>query len=114
MQDINWLYICFYKDLGQKDFGHVTCPTCGMVYTKAQPDDEAEHIRHHKRFVSGLRFSVSTVKQPDQFSITLPLGSPHFWTAKRNYSTPYRILIFQTGVAKTKTLQKLRPKACLS
>lgn len=46
-----------YLDLGQKDFGHVTCPTCGMVYTKAQPDDEAAHIRHHKSFVSGLRFA---------------------------------------------------------
>ncbi|XP_078361975.1 uncharacterized protein LOC144646304 isoform X2 [Oculina patagonica] len=45
-----------YLDLGQKDFGHVTCPTCGMVYTRAQPDDEAAHIRHHKSFVSGLRF----------------------------------------------------------
>ncbi|XP_068747981.1 N-acetyltransferase ESCO1-like isoform X2 [Montipora capricornis] len=46
-----------YLDLGQKDFGHVTCPTCGMVYTKAQPEDEAAHIRHHKSFVSGLRFT---------------------------------------------------------
>lgn len=46
-----------YLDLGQKDFGHVTCPTCGMVYTRAQPDDEAAHIRHHKSFVSGLRFT---------------------------------------------------------
>lgn len=85
MQNINWLYICFYKDLGQKDFGHVTCPTCGMVYTKAQPDDEAEHIRHHKRFVSGLRFTVSTVQQLDQFSITLLLKVLIFGLL-RNYS----------------------------
>ena len=113
MQNINWLYICFYKDLGQKDFGHVTCPTCGMVYTKAQPDDEAEHIRHHKRFVSGLRFTVSNVQQLDQFSITLLLKVLIF-RLLRNYSTHCRILISQTGVAKTKTLQKLRPKACLS
>lgn len=46
-----------YLDLGQKDFGHVTCPTCGMVYTRAQPDDEAAHIRHHKSFVNGLKFT---------------------------------------------------------
>ena len=32
-----------------------------MVYTRAQPDDEAEHIRHHKSFVSGLRFTVSSM-----------------------------------------------------
>ena len=102
MQYINWLYICFYKDLGQKDFGHVTCPTCGMVYTKAQPDDEAEHIRHHKRFVSGLRFTVSTVQQPDQFSITLLL------------KVVILIGLLRDRCCETKTLQKLRPKACLS
>lgn len=83
MQNINWLYICFYKDLGQKDFGHVTCPTCGMVYTKAQPDDEAEHIRHHKRFVSGLRFTVSTVQQLDKIFHNSTLESPHFWTVEK-------------------------------
>ena len=37
----------------------MTCTTCGMVYTKAQPDDEGQHLKFHKRFVSGLRFPVS-------------------------------------------------------
>ncbi|KAK3727808.1 hypothetical protein QZH41_008230 [Actinostola sp. cb2023] len=46
-----------YLDLGQRNFGHVTCTRCGMVYTHAQPDDEIDHIRHHKKFVNGLRFN---------------------------------------------------------
>ncbi|EDO47526.1 predicted protein, partial [Nematostella vectensis] len=44
-------------DLGQRNFGHITCATCGMVYMSAQPDDEADHIRHHKKFVNGLKFN---------------------------------------------------------
>ena len=55
-------FCCCCQDLGQKDFGHVTCPTCGMVYTRAQPDDEAAHIRHHKSFVNGLKFTVSYIQ----------------------------------------------------
>ncbi|XP_028412296.1 N-acetyltransferase ESCO2-like [Dendronephthya gigantea] len=45
-----------FLDLGQKNFGHVTCPTCNMVYTIAQPEDEAYHVKFHHKIVSGLRF----------------------------------------------------------
>lgn len=48
----------FSQDLGQKDFGHVTCSTCNMVYTRAQPEDEADHLKFHRKFVTGLRFLV--------------------------------------------------------
>ncbi|CAB4030578.1 Hypothetical predicted protein, partial [Paramuricea clavata] len=45
-----------FLDLGQKNFGHITCPTCNMVYTSAQPEDEAYHVKFHHTVVSGLRF----------------------------------------------------------
>ncbi len=43
-----------YLDFGQKSFGQrLTCATCGMVYTKGEPKDEAAHKKHHERAVSG-------------------------------------------------------------
>ena len=45
-----------FLDLGQKNFGHITCPTCNMVYTSAQPEDEAYHIKFHHKVISALRF----------------------------------------------------------
>ena len=48
-----------YQDLGQKTFGHVTCEVCGMVYTFGQPDDQVEHFKFHKKFISGVKFVVS-------------------------------------------------------
>ena len=39
----------------------MSCPTCGMVYTKGQPEDNMEHIQFHKKFVSGISFPVSVL-----------------------------------------------------
>ena len=47
------------QDLGQKDFSHVTCSVCGMVYTSGQPTDQAEHLHFHKSYLSGVNFPVS-------------------------------------------------------
>ena len=47
------------QDLGQKNFGHVTCKVCGMVYTSGQPADQAEHLHFHKNYLSGINFPVS-------------------------------------------------------
>ena len=41
------------------DFGHVTCDTCGMVYTKSQEEDEEQHAKYHQHIVRKLRFNVS-------------------------------------------------------
>ncbi|XP_072170257.1 uncharacterized protein [Diadema setosum] len=43
-------------DLGQKRFGAVTCSTCGTVYTAAHPEDEADHARFHKKYLSSIKF----------------------------------------------------------
>ncbi|XP_078069823.1 N-acetyltransferase ESCO2-like isoform X2 [Mustelus asterias] len=43
-------------DAGQKHFGAVMCKSCGMIYTAANPEDEAQHIQHHQRFLEGLRY----------------------------------------------------------
>ncbi|XP_030346495.1 N-acetyltransferase ESCO2 [Strigops habroptila] len=43
-------------DAGQKHFGAVVCKSCGMIYTAASPEDEAQHIQHHERFLEGLRY----------------------------------------------------------
>ncbi|NXK48412.1 ESCO2 acetyltransferase, partial [Chauna torquata] len=43
-------------DAGQKHFGAVVCKSCGMIYTAGSPEDEAQHIQHHERFLEGLRY----------------------------------------------------------
>ncbi|NXL93011.1 ESCO2 acetyltransferase, partial [Alectura lathami] len=43
-------------DAGQKHFGTVVCKSCGMIYTAASPEDEAQHLQHHERFLEGLRY----------------------------------------------------------
>ncbi|KAM4680796.1 N-acetyltransferase ESCO2 isoform 2-T4 [Amazona ochrocephala] len=43
-------------DAGQKHFGAIVCKSCGMIYTAASPEDEAQHIQHHERFLEGLRY----------------------------------------------------------
>ncbi|NXV23109.1 ESCO2 acetyltransferase, partial [Cepphus grylle] len=43
-------------DAGQKHFGAVFCKSCGMIYTAASPEDEAQHIQHHERFLEALRY----------------------------------------------------------
>ena len=47
-----------FQDVGQKDFGHVKCDTCGMVYTKSQEEDEEQHAKYHQKIVQKLRFNV--------------------------------------------------------
>ncbi|XP_041043826.1 N-acetyltransferase ESCO2 [Carcharodon carcharias] len=43
-------------DAGQKHFGAVICKSCGMIYTAASPEDEAQHVQYHQRFLEGLRY----------------------------------------------------------
>ncbi|XP_042658965.1 N-acetyltransferase ESCO2 isoform X2 [Tyto alba] len=43
-------------DAGQKHFGAVVCKSCGMIYTAASPEDEAQHIQHHEQFLEALRY----------------------------------------------------------
>lgn len=45
-----------YLDVGQKQIGHVTCPVCHMVYTYAEPKDQLEHCRFHKKLTSTIQF----------------------------------------------------------
>ncbi|XP_039238797.1 N-acetyltransferase ESCO2-like, partial [Pipra filicauda] len=43
-------------DAGQKHFGAIVCKSCGMIYSAASPEDEAQHIQHHERLLEGLRY----------------------------------------------------------
>uniref|UniRef100_A0A663E9K6 Establishment of sister chromatid cohesion N-acetyltransferase 2 n=2 Tax=Aquila chrysaetos chrysaetos TaxID=223781 RepID=A0A663E9K6_AQUCH len=43
-------------DAGQKHFGAIVCKSCSMIYTAGSPEDEAQHIQHHERFLEGLRY----------------------------------------------------------
>ncbi|KAH6923295.1 hypothetical protein HPB50_026712 [Hyalomma asiaticum] len=43
-------------DAGQKKFGHTMCPTCGMVYTIGDADDEKLHVKHHRTFLAVMKF----------------------------------------------------------
>lgn len=42
-----------YLDLGQtKNFGHATCPVCGLLYTMGEPEDERTHKQFHRKFLA--------------------------------------------------------------
>ncbi|KAL4235954.1 Establishment of cohesion 1 [Mactra antiquata] len=43
-------------DAGQKQFGATSCDTCGMIYTLSDPEDVAEHTRHHQSLLNVLKF----------------------------------------------------------
>uniref|UniRef100_A0AAV1ULK2 N-acetyltransferase domain-containing protein n=1 Tax=Peronospora matthiolae TaxID=2874970 RepID=A0AAV1ULK2_9STRA len=47
-----------YIDVGQRSFGkHVVCPTCELLYTVGEEEDEKEHRKFCKRSKRGLTFS---------------------------------------------------------
>ncbi|GMF20930.1 unnamed protein product [Phytophthora lilii] len=47
-----------YIDVGQRSFGkHVTCETCGLLYTVGEEEDEKEHQKFCKRIKRGVAFS---------------------------------------------------------
>ena len=81
------------QDFGQKTLGHVTCKVCGMVYTFGQPDDQSEHFKFHRKFLSGVKFPVSLSEDVDsQLFVSYILGliicirvmpRPHPLTRKR-------------------------------
>nr|XP_056709391.1 N-acetyltransferase ESCO2 [Euleptes europaea] len=43
-------------DAGQKHFGATVCKACGMVYSAANPEDEAQHVQYHQRFLEGIKY----------------------------------------------------------
>ncbi|XP_008119559.2 N-acetyltransferase ESCO2 isoform X1 [Anolis carolinensis] len=43
-------------DAGQKHFGATVCKSCGMVYSAANPEDEAHHIQYHQRLLEGIKY----------------------------------------------------------
>ncbi|CAH2245511.1 N-acetyltransferase ESCO2 [Pelobates cultripes] len=43
-------------DAGQKHFGPVACSTCGMIYSAASLEDEAQHVQYHRRLMEGIRY----------------------------------------------------------
>lgn len=44
-------------DAGQKHFGTTVCKSCGMIYTASNPEDELQHVRHHHRFLEGIKYT---------------------------------------------------------
>ncbi|XP_067835842.1 N-acetyltransferase ESCO1-like [Heptranchias perlo] len=43
-------------DAGQKRIGAISCTTCGMLYAASIPEDEAQHLQFHKRFISAVKY----------------------------------------------------------
>ncbi|XP_069777812.1 N-acetyltransferase ESCO1-like isoform X2 [Narcine bancroftii] len=43
-------------DSGQKRIGAVSCTTCGMLYAASVPEDEAQHFKFHKHFISAVKY----------------------------------------------------------
>ncbi len=48
----------YFLDLGQADFSHTTCPSCGLVYACGEYTDEKLHTSFHKNQVQGIQFRV--------------------------------------------------------
>lgn len=46
------------QDAGQKHIGATVCKSCGMVYSAANPEDEAHHVQYHQRFIEGIKYTV--------------------------------------------------------
>ncbi|KAL4139545.1 hypothetical protein PRIC2_003040 [Phytophthora ramorum] len=47
-----------YIDLGQRSFGkHATCPSCGLLYTVGEEEDEKEHQKFCRQKKRGVLFS---------------------------------------------------------
>ncbi|XP_026527329.1 N-acetyltransferase ESCO2 [Notechis scutatus] len=44
-------------DAGQKHIGATICKSCGMVYSVANPEDEAHHVQYHQRFIEGIKYT---------------------------------------------------------
>lgn len=55
--------VIFSQDAGQKHFGPVACSGCGMLYSAANHEDEAQHLLFHNQFVSAVKYVVSIVEQ---------------------------------------------------
>ncbi|KND04864.1 uncharacterized protein SPPG_00563 [Spizellomyces punctatus DAOM BR117] len=49
-------YEQLFLDLGQKDTGLVTCPDCGMAFSKAKAEDDALHQKYHRAVVNGVEW----------------------------------------------------------
>ncbi|XP_040921021.1 N-acetyltransferase ESCO2 [Toxotes jaculatrix] len=43
-------------DAGQKQFGAMTCSSCGMVYSADNPEDNFQHTQFHQRFLDSIKF----------------------------------------------------------
>uniref|UniRef100_UPI0037E90747 N-acetyltransferase ESCO2 n=1 Tax=Semicossyphus pulcher TaxID=241346 RepID=UPI0037E90747 len=43
-------------DAGQKQFGAITCSSCGMVYSADNPEDNFQHTQFHQRFLDSIKF----------------------------------------------------------
>ncbi|TDH00668.1 hypothetical protein EPR50_G00190700 [Perca flavescens] len=43
-------------DAGQKQFGAMTCSSCGMVYSADNPEDHFQHNQFHQRFLESIKF----------------------------------------------------------
>lgn len=49
-----------HLDFGQKNFHASKCPTCGLLYTQGQADDELIHAEYHSHATQGLKYTPST------------------------------------------------------
>ncbi|KAM7395066.1 hypothetical protein PAMA_006696 [Pampus argenteus] len=43
-------------DAGQKQFGAISCGSCGMVYSADNPEDNFQHTQFHQRFLDTIKF----------------------------------------------------------
>lgn len=50
-----------FLDLGQADFTHTTCRTCGLVYARGLESDEKLHKSFHRSQQKGIHYKVNNL-----------------------------------------------------
>lgn len=58
-------------DVGQRNFGSIMCPYCGMIYTAGMKEDEILHERLHRRLGKGYGSKIDS----NCFGTTTPILS---------------------------------------
>ncbi|KAK9761715.1 hypothetical protein K7432_013166 [Basidiobolus ranarum] len=103
-----------FLELGQKDFGLITCPECKMQYSRGQEDDDAFHDKYHRAVIAGIEYPhyknemiASRSNESDESIIVLSKSSSPF--EKRKLKEILEIVNTELGCP---TLSESRLDSC--
>ncbi|KAG2573095.1 hypothetical protein PVAP13_7KG227300 [Panicum virgatum] len=104
-------YAQFHLELGQPDFVLHTCSVCGMMYARANDDDEKVHKAYHKSYFEGVPFkgwrneTLIARSQGGDRVILVTDENSHMWNSK--VKEVITVVEKELGFAEGKLLHKL-------